>query len=100
LQQLGLKTDLDGDTFLCCAERVERMGQLLDQASPVERTEVVDVAAGLARHLATHFGPVHERTFLDRLSSIAFVPATKVTALAELDSRSQDPRSSGVAAPV
>eukprot|EP00884_Botryococcus_braunii_P020229 jgi/Botrbrau1/6890/Bobra.67_3s0009.1 len=77
LPELGLRTELDANTFLRCAERVASLGRRLDQATPKERTEVLDLAAGLARHLAADFGPVHDRAFLRSLASVAFVPATK-----------------------
>lgn len=53
-------------------------GQQLGQAAPRERAELLDVAAGLARHLAVGDHGFFDNGFLRSLAVIPFVPATKV----------------------
>lgn len=86
LKDVGLRSEMDRDTFTSCAERIAASGRRLaaDGTSATERHEILDTAAALARYFVANVSSLHSNNFYEGIGAVSWVPATKVRKTLEL----------------
>ena len=94
LRELGLRSEVDAQTFIACAREVEALGAQLgltagaaptpDASTTAQRAELLETARLLATHLSDNAASFHTGDFYDTVCSIAYVPATQAITLVKV----------------
>ena len=80
LEDVGLRSEMNRDTFTACAKRIAASGVKLDAPNTpaAERHTVLDTAAALARYFVANVSSLHSNNFYEGIGALPWVPATKV----------------------
>ena len=80
LKDVGLRSEMNRDTFTACAKRIAASGVKLDAPNTpaAERHTVLDTAAALARYFVANVSSLHSNNFYEGIGALPWVSATKV----------------------